>query len=195
MSKPETIMIDADYLRVMLLFAGYGDFRNYLNGVAIQGQYMIATNGHILAACKLEKNSGIDAIIPTMEISTALAFNKKKHLRKNVTETIELTASRIGNINYVPIEGKFPDWRRVIPKEVRLSKEGKMTFNSKYLSILNKVCKLTGKNSNYAICFTQSETDGVAIIHTNNKDFVFVMTPILIDGLKDLTLPEWVKKC
>ena len=97
--------------------AADGDVRGYLNGVyvgSIGGKAVaVASNGHVISYSKIDDAceyrpaiipiqaiSAIDSIKATsIEIGTKIVFNG---------DDVELTVN--------PIDGKYPDWERVIPK-------------------------------------------------------------------------------
>lgn len=102
--------------------------RYYLNGVCWQidtiGRHMVATNGHRLAACTYDNNpdeaAASSIIIPHTAVKVLSKIAKGKDAA--VSDATELHHLRfdIGRVTLLTktIDGTFPDWRRVVPKDV-----------------------------------------------------------------------------
>lgn len=125
------VPLKTKYLAAALECAAKNDIRYYLNGVCVDfvnstELVYCATEGNILFAAKdvLKEPCGIltgfQLIIPTEVIKTALKDFKKAA----AIELVHLHAAfaqgtwRLGNTIFQAIDGKFPDYNRVIPKEV-----------------------------------------------------------------------------
>ncbi len=120
------ITLNVQLLKASLECAGKKDIRNYLNGVFIDlinedELVYCGTDGHILfaAKAKLEITSGNPAgtslIIPRTVIEAALKGVK--------SQTVELASIHEGSYRlnqtiFYPVDGKFPDYQRVIPQSV-----------------------------------------------------------------------------
>ena len=138
------MQLNVNYLKAASTAVGKDEVRYYLKGVAVQanekGIFIIATDGHrALIFRQSDSYSGepIDIIIP-METVNAL---------KTKEETVELTNGTqwsLGNLLFKPIDGTFPDWRRIIPSTV--SNEISQ-FNYSYVGDLAKAAKALGKGT------------------------------------------------
>ena len=119
------IFVKTGTVRALLRFAAKADVRYYLNGVFFDhAGYAVATDGHRLLAVRVPAFDGDDFIIPNNEAKAALGLNKKAH-------EMLITRELIGGIKYTPIDGRFPEWRRIVPTETA---SGKPTFiNPDYL--------------------------------------------------------------
>lgn len=95
--------------------AADGDVRHYLNGVYICAEndeaVAVATDGHRMAWLSTESDSEFAAIIPRESITALTAVGGSVSVGRAVmANTDDCT------IAIQPIDGKYPDWRRVIPK-------------------------------------------------------------------------------
>lgn len=120
------ITIDRKALKAVSYMMAKKDVRYYLNGVYVEYSpletRLIATNGHMLAVHRSDaENEGSGSfIIPDSTVASMLRWKGvSKHNATPITITVDNgahTASFHGeSIVFTPIDGKFPDWRRVIP--------------------------------------------------------------------------------
>lgn len=166
--------------------------RYYLKGVAIQsdekGAYIVATDGHRLIAFRQSEEGGesVSIIIPN-DIVAGIKLNKN-------IETAELTREsathwRINycgtSISFAPIDGTFPDWRRIIPSET----DGRPAqFNPTYIGDFAKVKKALGVNT-FAIAYNG---DGPALVtFGDGVDGFGVIMPMRINTTIPTRKPSW----
>lgn len=140
MEQTIIIGIKASELKALSYFAAVKDVRNYLNGiffdVASTTPVAVATNGHTLAACKLTGGqSNASVIVPIQSVSAILKGIGKRDKNNSVTIirhegewSINFGAAKIG---FSPVEGTFPDYNRVIPKDY--AEEIAAQYNPEYL--------------------------------------------------------------
>jgi hypothetical protein len=90
------------------------DDRKVLGSFWFDGSRMIATNGHILAALKVEKQKGdLVGYVPrdihkeARSLMTTTAVAGKKIILKNDKKEVQIER---------PTPGKYPSWMKVIPK-------------------------------------------------------------------------------
>ena len=133
-----TIEIPTDILKAAALCASTDQHRYYINGVFLDPRgYLVSTDGHRLFAAQIELGSepipadGI--IIPNAAIKKALTGYKDV--------IITLTADRLGDTVYQPVDGTYPDWKRVVPTEVS---GVTAQFNPAYVGDFGKVAKILG---------------------------------------------------
>lgn len=110
--------IDIKTLKAVMLFAGNKDIRFYINGLHIEqsatGTLAVATNGHVIAVARIDSEAHEPATmtvhrqyIDAIKTKYAVTFNQND----DATVSIQTVDSKIA----VPlIDGRFPDWRRVI---------------------------------------------------------------------------------
>ena len=136
-----TITVSADLLRAALICASTEKVRYYLNGVYVDPTgYVVSTDGHRLFCGKIDVSDLPEFkgwIIPSDVIKRALTGYKNK--------TIDISPNRCGDMSCQPVDGSFPDWRRVIPTG-DLSGEVAQ-FNPAYVADMGKIGKLLGGKS------------------------------------------------
>lgn len=136
------MQIPTDHLKAALLFAAKKDVRNYLNGVLIEWDndnvFIVATDGHRLFAAKHHADEPMDpgsAIIPHADVKLALTGYKLDEI------VFTPAANTLARVSFQPIDGTFPDWRRVVPTEIT----GEAAqFDPRYVGDLAKASKALG---------------------------------------------------
>lgn len=130
--------IPAKILKAILLAAGKKDIRHYLCGVHINSRHIVATDGHRLHAYShgQEWQHG-DVTIPRDAVEMAL---------KARTVDIEITDVSVGAVSYKPLDGRFPDYMRVIPATSQPADMGAMVsaLNPVYLADAQEFIAVTG---------------------------------------------------
>lgn len=124
------ITISKTALKAVSRFAAKSDIRYYLVGVLVEATAtetrLVATDGHtmLIHRTPAENSHAWTGIVP---LDTVAAILKHKTASKKVDFPIELSecSGSEGRIDYSgqafifkPVDGKFPDYRRVIPKEI-----------------------------------------------------------------------------
>lgn len=148
--------------------------RFYLSGVAVQagdtGVYIVATDGHRALAFRQssEAHAPVDIIIPT-DIIAGIKASKYVEIAELTRESdtrwrIEYCGAAI---SFAPIDGTFPDWRRIVPNEV----SGELAqFDPAYIGDFAKVAKALKKSA------------GCVTIHHNGTGPALVSFDDDIDG-------------
>ena len=139
-------------LKAALVCAAKADVRYYLNGVLLERTpngdlHYVSTDGHRLFAgvqhadwrTAKEQHGLFTMIIPRDTIEQAVKG-------KSSTDMIDLrpVSGRfwvLGNVQFTPVEGKFPDWRRVIPN-LDGKTESPAMFNWAYINDAEKALSL-----------------------------------------------------
>lgn len=131
--------IDTCKLRAADEFRAKGDIRCYLNGIRINKDYIQATNGHIAIQMDSGVKTRLDVIvrfkgkIPAKAEKTKLEFSKGKNIAYHYDSMGDILSVQIFQIE----DGKFPDFDRIIPKEIKIGK----TFppiNMHYMAVIKK---------------------------------------------------------
>lgn len=101
------------------------DVRYYLQGVHIEvfgtQANVVATDGHCMLACKVaveNSESSVDLIIPTDTVKAALKAHSIKSYPFLSLDQLADGRYSLDDQLFTPIDGKFPDWKRIIPKAV-----------------------------------------------------------------------------
>ena len=136
--------------------AAKNDVRFYLNGVAINKGHVVSTDGHRAFACKIDGlDENISIIIPTETIKAFIKKVPSKNRKGHCVISIDPKArqGKISNIPlqahelFIPIDGKFPEWQRIFPKDVPSEYQGYYpTFNWAYMTDFQKIHKALGGN-------------------------------------------------
>jgi DNA polymerase III sliding clamp (beta) subunit (PCNA family) len=137
--------LNVKYLKAAVIVASKEETRYYLKGVAVQagdkGAFIVATDGHRALAFRqsAEAQAPVDIIIPA-DIIAGIKPGK-------YDERAELTQESANrwridycgtSIVFSPIDGTFPEWRRIVPKEI----SGETAqFNPSYVGDFAKVAK------------------------------------------------------
>jgi DNA polymerase-3 subunit beta len=188
--------INLRLLKAANLAASKEQVRYYLQGVAVQadakGSYLVATDGHRLLAFRQSGacygGDPIDIIIPS-DIIAGIKLNK--HI-----ETAELTresdnAWRLDycgtSIIFAPIDGTFPEWRRVVPET---TDGAPAQFNPAYVGDMAKVKKALGAS----ICGIAYNGQGPALITFGpDVDGFGVLMPMRVKADIPTVKPAWVR--
>ena len=106
------MLIPIDLLKAALFCASNEESRYYLRGVHLSTSgHMVTTDGHRMFVARLNEQPAADVIIPLDDVKAAL---KLAGARAQEIE-IDLANNKIGQISFQPVDGTFPDWRRVVP--------------------------------------------------------------------------------
>lgn len=162
-----TTQINLRTLAAVSLVASNEETRYYLNGVLIEARAdsvtYVATDGHRLIAVRDDlakdapRNDVIGAWIVPADTCRALKPKKSKYTFDTAELTLEGENLRFQGVSgisvFKPIDGSFPDWRRVINSSLsgRMDFKGKndketqgITFNFDYLADFAKFARMMG---------------------------------------------------
>lgn len=117
--KPDTfVAVPVATLKELLPWAANKDIRQYLVGICIQHDRAVATNGHVLRTSPMVGGPVKECIIPREMIAAAI---KAKAEFIHVGDDWIYWESGDISASCRPIEGKFPDVDRVIPKKQEMN--------------------------------------------------------------------------
>lgn len=166
-------LLPKNVLQAMSILASKKDVRYYLNGVYVIGTAdkvrFVATDGHILGLYLNEDllpDENFDLIIPN-EIIAKLEKNKEHEL------SFVEGKWQIDNLIFTPIDGKFPDYQRVLPRTEMTNEVAQ--FNPDFIARFQKVGKMLVKNAVPTIAHNGT---GSALVDIGLPNFVGVMMPI-----------------
>jgi len=185
--------IETNELKALLLCAAKKDIRYYLNGVLFEstphGIIAASTDGHRMLCINLpsEDVQGVNALVSRELIEAAV---KTKAIMIQVTiDGQNVTFTSAGqNVSGALTDGKFPDYRRVIPEKV--SGEQGNEFNNTYLVDFDKVGSLVngGKAS-----VLQNGPGNSALVHFDNQNVIGVLMPLRHEAPKGMVMrPAWL---
>jgi DNA polymerase III sliding clamp (beta) subunit (PCNA family) len=177
--------ISVKHLKCMLPFVAKQDIRYYLNGLAIQGDKMITSDGHRMTICRLDGDTGLDVIVPISAVKAAIQLAE--------TSSVEITGERIGDVFYKPIEGTFPNWKKIVPKALKKSSNKYFAFNPRYLGDYSKMKVILGCTRYDGIVIYQETEHSPAVIDINEDRFFCLLMPIHADSAK-ASIPDWISE-
>lgn len=112
------ISIPLRFLQAALTHASKNDVRFYLNGVCVESSgYVVATDGHRMFVA-LEPHNCTDrkqTIIPYEALKESLRISPKGATHMEITGAPY--PFTLNDKPFIPLDGTFPEWRRVIPKK------------------------------------------------------------------------------
>lgn len=199
--EPVSIKIDAKYLRAMRHVAAKHDIRYYLNGVYFQstkegGKFYVATDGHRIAVIQEPWANGevpqdIALIIPRAVAAAVRPL--VKDLRYAILTQIDAwtwTLRGAGEVvqMFKAIDGKFPEWQRVMPAKCT----GELgAYNWTYLHDFNLLAKdAFGVSSGFS-CELQQNGSDAALVTCGSNSFVGMVMPMRVSSSN---LPQWALK-
>lgn len=152
------ININLNILMAAVLITPKADIRYYLNGVNIDSNGVTATDGHRLFRYNLEDTfqDGSDNqfndefesfIIPRdslVQMNRSLTVRERKSAMIKITKDDDHYQMTCGNsiVCFHPIDGKYPDYKKVIPGEYKAKK--KENYNWSYMYDFQKIAVLLG---------------------------------------------------
>ena len=187
------IEIKSGVLNAMLNLSGKKDIRYYLNGVMIEAHEnrlrLVATDGHVMGIYQdeIESNDSFRIVIPNDIISK---------LDKKQTNVLSRDGDqwRIDNISFAPIDGQYPDYMRVLPREP-LTKE-MAQFNPDFITRFHKVAKgfgfkagllgITHNGQNAALVDIGMPLNFVGIMMPMRSEMGMASVPAWLNHLKEI---------
>lgn len=137
-------------LKAAMVCTSSEETRYYLRGVSIEpegaGVAIVSTDGHRLFAARYEPARDAATVFPAEKFIIP-SETIKKALVGYKAETITLRRDGdvwfLGDMTFQPIDGVFPEWRRVFPSEETLRDAlGTVAqFNPAYMADMGKVAK------------------------------------------------------
>jgi len=193
-----------DLLRV-LPFRSTDDVRYYLNGILVEpaetGCMIVATNGHWLAAIHSEGAKVDERRILVMSepfekaLRETSEFDNSKVTVEDVASRAVLTAT-FGERYIEPgapfIDGKFPQWRKVVPPIHHMKPGLIAALQSKYISSLHEAA---GRDRYSGLKFWHDERDPeksqVIARYSGCPELIVVIMPLREFNAKSCEWPTW----
>jgi hypothetical protein len=212
------LKIDAEDLARVVPFASENDIRYYLNGVCIEphedGAILIATNGHMLAAIQSPDSYVTETCILSLNKRFTTEI-RKAGLKRDSQSFVELKDAAsypevvvLGgrlhrHVAYVSphrpalVDGKFPEWRKIIPLDDDLVDGLAGSYNARYVQAAAEAAGLAnGPRSRYnGIRFQRSKKagdSGPVIVRTSENRSMIILVMAMRDELTQ-TMPDWTR--
>jgi len=188
------IRFDAKLLAAVSLAISTEETRYYLCGVYLEGNIAVATDSHMLTAAH-DENSIIESpgIYPVSKKAIAAMKAKRADwvmINDNLLTVLQLDNSTPLYIEpCVAIDGTFPDWRKVVPKDA--CNPGLAAFANKLVS---KVCDTAAILNAPSIRFTQQDTESTGspnVVDYNDIRVFSVVMPMRAIMTPD-TVHSWI---
>lgn len=187
--------INSNYIKAALLFAAPDDTRHYLNGVCFdfskKTAAMVATNGHIMIAHSLGSDHGRDGEIRVPRDALDAAVKTKAP-----EIDVDFDTRTINGVEFKPIDGRFPDWRRFIPRKPCSGISGQ--FDAYYVGLcaeakrlIKREPKRKGHWGELNPVIAHNGKEDAAIVDFGDPEWVGVIMPMRA-GDVPAKLPKWV---
>lgn len=184
----QTVQVYLPALKAVSRMMAKADIRYYLNGVHVEATaketVLVTTDGHRLLATRREAENTIDApvnfIIPgdivKMMLANCMAGGRSLKNAAVRTVPVELRDGPTGQrwavpmlrlfgapfLEFKPIDGKFPNWRKIIPKKIPAN--DKLTqFRPQYLVDFEDAARDLGSVSK-GTCAVTTLHDGEMVV-------------------------------
>ncbi|MFW6855321.1 DNA polymerase III subunit beta [Burkholderia gladioli] len=166
----QRIFLTGTNLKAMQLGAAVKDVRYYLNGVFIEATQcetrLVATDGWMLAAFRTTVKNELDVPIVTLIVPNEVIKQVKPVKGVNDSLTIEIEDGRYTlisgdlRIGFRPLEGIYPDYRRILATRV----SGVVGhYDPDRLAVLKKIGNTLRRSKN-AIPYVHHNGEGNAVI-------------------------------
>jgi DNA polymerase III sliding clamp (beta) subunit (PCNA family) len=175
------MLIPTDLLKAALHCASNEETRYYLKGVHLSTSgHMVTTDGHRMFVAKLAEAVSQDVIIPLDTVKTALKLAGKR------AEALELNGNTLGGITFTPVDGTFPNWRRVIPPidGYTTAADGKQGFfNPDYVYDIGQMSRALGSKNGTAFQIHGWDSGSPhGVTFANREDCFAVIMPMRQHG-------------
>jgi hypothetical protein len=202
---PRDITVRADYVAAMALFMSTEQTRYYLNGVCIEphpvsGVTVTATDGHRLATIHDPQGEANGVWICAVPKVILQACKPERTLTfKGDDVCLRDGVRRILSADEPAIDGKFPDWRRVVPSGPALEMQSAIlgiAMNSGYLAAFTKIALMLGADRRAPlITLSAPDANGPMVVSINRvPEFLGLLMPARSDlktsKLRD-RIPAW----
>ena len=194
------ITIDHAIIKALLTAAPKKDIRYYLNGICVDASketvVLVATDGHMMisfpvSADAIENRINGQFIIDRVDLDAIKPAKAGKHTLPLVIEVDEKGYTISGATKAVNtlVDGKFPDWRRVVPQTL----SGELAqFNLELLSRIDDIRKTLGRGA----CDATIHHNGKSCAQVTglHPDALMLVMPCRSnDAQGDAPVPSWAR--
>ena len=194
------ITIDYAIIKALLTAAPKKDTRYYLNGICVDATkdtvVLVATDGHMMLSFPVSDDAIEDRIngqfiIDRVDLDAIKPAKAGKHTLPLVIEVDEKGYTISGATKAVNtlVDGKFPDWRRVVPQTL----SGELAqFNLELLSRINDIRKVFGQDE-YATTIHHNGRSCAQVTGLKHHALMMLM-PMRNDATQgDAPVPSWAR--
>lgn len=194
------ITIDHAIIKALLTAAPKKDMRYYLNGICVDASketvVLVATDGHMMlsfpvSADAIEDRINGQFIIDRVDLDAIKPAKAGKHTLPLIIEVDDKGYTISGATKAVNtlVDGKFPDWRRVVPQTL----SGELAqFNLELLSRIDDIRKAFGRGACDATIHHNGKS--CAQITGLHPDALMLVMPCRSnDAQGDAPVPSWAR--
>lgn len=141
------VTVKYSHLQAALPFAAKQDVRFYLTSVLVKDGLIAATNGHCALICDATDVNDMEIIIPRIAIESLIKKLGKNPMYDSITiSQIDKDFWLMDYMNDVfemfkPIDGKFPDIKKVDVSKPTQPPSGFVHYNFEYINLFLKCAK------------------------------------------------------
>ena len=202
--------VNADLFRATYLCTSTEETRYYLRGVFIEpcatgGATLVATDGHHLIAAHDASATCDAAVIVHLDKPALTALKRGKGETKPRRLSLDTparawvlnaTGAQIAFQDSPLIDGHFPDWRRILPRDTDTDKPDAETltigaYNADYIATFGEAAKIINGNRAPLIALRHGTRNGPAFIGLDSDIAFGVLMPTRVDGLTNC--PSWAR--
>lgn len=166
-----TFEVPAAMLRAALICASNEQVRYYLRGVYVDPKgYLVSTDGHRLFCGRIDLTD-----VPAFDGWIICRDALKRALTGWKAGTINIAPRLVGDVSCAPVDGTFPDWRRVVPETT----DGTIAqFQPHYVGDLGKIASLLTDKKNGFAHIHHNGTGPAGVTFPGCADAYAVLMPI-----------------
>ena len=191
----KTLLI-VDHLKAVFNAVSNEETRRYLCGVQVEinakGTTLVATNGHMLLAAHDETNTLDELVSLIIPADIVKGFKPARGQDLVELSTDDGETWRLGNTLFQPVDGTYPDWRRVIPQETPAALSvTDIWFEPKYQLAMYKAAKELG-----TLCDIHPNGQNPALVHYHDGEKDCPMLGVIMPYRKmreAFKKPRWAK--
>lgn len=209
----------ADHFRAVSMLISKEETRYYLIGVQIEpdpagGIVLVATDGHKLVVCHDPNGYAERPAILSCDFKAPALKDKRGNLGRRVflngdaadiydtghgVDLAELhqvpddpESHAIDRMMFQEVDGRFPDWRRIVPLDVDPAESGVFSFNGKSLkTIIDSAALLTDDHHAQLEIYQNTPTDPAVIRVADCESVVYVIMPVR--ATLGSSTPDWLR--
>jgi DNA polymerase-3 subunit beta len=192
------VNIDLNLVKACAVCASKEEARYYLNGVYItsdgEALVSVATDGHRLAAFRhtIDQDAPLApfGVIVPLAIIAGIKLNKVGTIATLAhVEGLKWSIAHNGqSITFDAVDGTFPDWRRVVPKEA----SGEVAqFNPSYIGDFAKIAKILGGKKDTPVIIAHNGSGPSLVSFGVDIDGIACLMPIREKG-RGMIIPHWI---
>ena len=183
-----SIEVPTAVLKAALICASTEQARYYLNGVYVDPKgFLVSTDGHRAFVGKIDVRN-----VPAFDGWIICRDALKRALTGYKADTITIAPDRVGDLACSPIDGTYPDWRRVVPSDLS---GVTAQFNPNYVADLGKMgVLLRGKRKNSLDVHVHHNGDGPAAITFPEIAYAFAVLMPIREHHSDNGTDAWAQR-